>query len=98
MPVRARVRTTITVDIPEGLEIHIAMDRPSYRYNAPATLTVTLINGGSQPITLDKRLFDSPAHMSEYLGIDMVMPNGDRRYGMKLCMGRNEQAAYPWWM
>jgi hypothetical protein len=20
------------------------------------------------------------------------------RYGLKLCMGKNEQAAYPWWM
>ncbi len=70
---------------PEGLQIQIATDRPSYRYNAPATLTVEFTNTGDTRIPLDAFVFDSPdlfdgaRRESELYSIELVQPDGSRR-------------------
>jgi HEAT repeat protein len=84
---RLRMYGPAPLGIPTGLEIGIATDRPSYSYDAHIMLTMELVNGSDQPITLHKHLLDGPENMAAFLDVDLVMPNGDRRTYLDLDRG-----------
>jgi len=61
----------------EGIEIRVALGREEYAYDDDITLTVTLVNSGEIPASVNTSLFYSPNHIPEHLKLELVTPDGN---------------------